>query len=139
SLSDLRNVHGVGPALVERWRDRVYLSRPEGDEDGEPEVKGGRPTTPNPPPPGGPSRPAVGKKPLAPGEHINVNRAPAEEPQRPPRAARGPPAPGRHRPAAGRPHRRGPPRQTIPLGGRPAARPRHRAQDTRQDPLARRR
>jgi competence ComEA-like helix-hairpin-helix protein len=82
SLSDLRNVHGVGPSLLERWRDRVYLSRPEGDEDGEPEVKGGRPATQNPPPPGGPPRPAAGKKPLAPGERINVNRAPVEELQR---------------------------------------------------------
>src|SRR5260370_12908296 len=60
SLSDLRNVQGVGPSLLERWRDRVYLSRPDGAEDGEPERKDDHPVTQNPPRTAGPPRPAVG-------------------------------------------------------------------------------
>jgi competence protein ComEA len=84
SLSDLRNVQGVGPALLERWRDRLYLSLPEDDEESETPKKDERPTVQAPPRSGGTSTPprAIGKKPLAPGERINVNRAGAEELQR---------------------------------------------------------
>jgi competence protein ComEA len=83
-IDELRNIKGIGPALVERWRNLVCVSPLEGDEDADeppmPQqrvvVRGAKPDSNPTPMHGG------GKKTLKPGESIDINKASLEELQR---------------------------------------------------------
>jgi competence protein ComEA len=87
NVEELRQVHGIGPVMLEKLRPLVYVESVDADEDTEPGDDPPRPSLTRPAPKSKPDKPATTttKKTDELKGLIDINRASAEELQRLPR------------------------------------------------------